>query len=67
MTLLTYIIGFITLIMVITAIHEAGHYSVARFFKVTILDFSIGMGKSLKSWKHLAKSWKNQTKSFPNH
>tara|TARA_B100000989_G_scaffold36602_1_gene23241 strand:+ start:2103 stop:3428 length:1326 start_codon:yes stop_codon:yes gene_type:complete len=51
MTLLTYIFGFITLIMVITAIHEAGHYSVARFFKVTILDFSIGMGKSLKSWK----------------
>ena len=51
MTLLTYIIGFIILIMVITAIHEAGHYSVARFFKVTILDFSIGMGKSLKSWK----------------
>ena len=51
MMLLTYIVGFITLIMVITAIHEAGHYSVARFFKVTILDFSIGMGKSLKSWK----------------
>ena len=51
MTLLTYIVGFITLIMVITAIHEVGHYSVARFFKVTILDFSIGMGKSLKSWK----------------
>tara|TARA_E500000075_G_scaffold24588_1_gene21349 strand:+ start:309 stop:1634 length:1326 start_codon:yes stop_codon:yes gene_type:complete len=51
MTLLTYIVGFITLIMVITAIHEAGHYFVARFFKVTILDFSIGMGKSLKSWK----------------
>ena len=51
MTLLTYIVGFITLIMIITAIHEAGHYSVARFFKVTILDFSIGMGKSLKSWK----------------
>ena len=51
MTVLTYIVGFIALIMVITAIHEAGHYSVARFFKVTILDFSIGMGKSLKSWK----------------
>ena len=51
MTLLTYIVGFIALIMVITAIHEAGHYYVARFFKVTILDFSIGMGKSLKSWK----------------
>jgi regulator of sigma E protease len=37
--------------MVITAVHEAGHFFVARFFKVKILDFSIGMGKSIKSWK----------------
>ena len=51
MNFLFYIFGFLTLISVITAIHEAGHYSMARFFKVTILDFSIGMGKSLKSWK----------------
>jgi len=56
MNSLIYIIGFITLILVITAIHEAGHYSVARFFKVTILDFSIGMGKSLKSWKDKAET-----------
>ena len=54
MNFLVYIFGFLTLILIITAIHEAGHYSVARFFKVTILDFSIGMGKSLKSWKDKA-------------
>lgn len=46
----SYILGFLTLIMVITAIHEAGHFYVARFFGVKILDFSIGMGKSLKTW-----------------
>ena len=56
MTLLIYIAGFITLIMIITAIHEAGHYFVARFFKVKILDFSIGMGRSLKSWKDSANT-----------
>ena len=48
--ILSYLLGFLALIMVITAIHEAGHFYVARFFKVKILDFSIGMGKSLKSW-----------------
>ena len=37
--------------MTITAVHEAGHFFVAKFFKVKILDFSIGMGKSIKSWK----------------
>ena len=56
MNFLVYIFGFLTLILIITAIHEAGHYSMARFFKVTILDFSIGMGKSLKSWKDKANT-----------
>ena len=56
MNFLFYIFGFLTLISIITAIHEAGHYSMARFFKVTILDFSIGMGKSLKSWKDKANT-----------
>ena len=56
MNFLFYIFGFLTLISIITAIHEAGHYSMARFFKVTILDFSIGMGKSLKSWRDKANT-----------
>ena len=56
MNFLFYIFGFLTLISVITAIHEAGHYSMARFFKVTIFDLSIGMGKSLKSWRDKANT-----------
>ncbi len=56
MNFLFYIFGFLTLISVITAIHEAGHYFMARLFKVTILDFSIGMGKSLKSWRDKANT-----------
>jgi regulator of sigma E protease len=51
MNIFIYISAFIFLIMVITAVHEAGHFFVARFFKVKILDFSIGMGKSIKTWK----------------
>jgi len=51
MNIFIYISAFIFLIMVITAVHEAGHFFVARFFKVKILDFSIGMGKSIKCWK----------------
>ena len=48
--ILSYILGFLVLIMVITAVHEAGHFYIAKLFKVKILDFSIGMGKSIKSW-----------------
>ena len=32
-------------------IHELGHYITARIFKVTILEFSIGMGPKLISYK----------------
>ena len=53
--ILSYLLGFLALIMVITAIHEAGHFYVAKFFKVKILDFSIGMGQSLKSW--IGRGW----------
>ena len=32
------------------AIHEFGHYMVARAFGVGVIDFSIGMGPKIKSW-----------------
>lgn len=32
-------------------IHEFGHYIVARAFGVGIIEFSIGMGPTLKKWK----------------
>ena len=51
MTFLIYILSFLVLISVIVFIHELGHFSFARLFGVRVLDFSIGFGKSIKSWK----------------
>ena len=51
MTFLTYIFSFLVLISIIVFIHELGHFSFARIFGVRVLDFSIGFGKSLKTWK----------------
>lgn len=32
-------------------IHEFGHYMVARAFKVGVIEFAIGMGPKIKTWK----------------
>ena len=32
-------------------VHELGHYTIARFFKTTVTDFSIGFGKVLLQFK----------------
>lgn len=39
------VIGFLTLI------HELGHFVFARIFKVPVLEFALGMGPKLFSWK----------------
>ncbi len=39
------VIGFLTFI------HEFGHFFFARLFKVPVLEFAIGMGPTLYSWK----------------
>ncbi len=36
---------------ILITIHEFGHYIVARLFNVGIIEFSIGMGPKLVSWK----------------
>ena len=43
LTILAFVGGFSLLVF----IHEWGHYSVARFFKVRVDSFSIGFGKEL--------------------
>ncbi|MFC3051096.1 RIP metalloprotease RseP [Kordiimonas pumila] len=45
-TLAAFIGGFSILVF----IHELGHYSVARFFKIRVDTFSIGMGKEIFGW-----------------
>ena len=56
MTFLIYIFSFLILITIIVFIHELGHFSFARLFGVRVLDFSIGFGKSIKSWETKSKT-----------
>ena len=51
MTFFTYILSFLILISIIVFIHELGHFFFARLFGVRVLDFSIGFGRSVKSWQ----------------
>ena len=56
MTFLIYIFSFLVLISIIVFIHELGHFSFARLFGVRVMDFSIGFGKSIKSWETKSKT-----------
>ena len=56
MTFLIYVFSFLLLISIIVFIHELGHFSFARIFGVRVLDFSIGFGKSIKSWETKSKT-----------
>ena len=40
-------INLLLILLVIIFIHELGHYTIARLFKTTVTDFSIGFGKVL--------------------
>ena len=44
------LIGFLVAIAILVAVHEYGHFWVARTLGVRVLKFSIGFGKSLFSW-----------------
>jgi len=50
-TYLIYILSFLVLISIIVFIHELGHFAFARLFGVRVIDFSIGFGRSIKSWQ----------------
>lgn len=47
MTVVWSIIGFVVVMGIIVAIHEWGHFQVARWFNVKINVFSIGFGPSI--------------------
>ena len=48
------IIGFVLAVSVLVAVHEFGHYSVARLLSIRVLRFSIGFGKPL--WRRLGRN-----------
>jgi regulator of sigma E protease len=52
MTFLSWILAFIVAISVLVAVHEFGHYWVAKRLGFKVLRFSIGFGKPL--WKRVA-------------
>ncbi len=39
------LLGFIVAMGILVAIHEAGHYFMARYFNIKVLQFSLGFGK----------------------
>ncbi len=45
MTILTYVLAFLVAIGVLVAVHEYGHFWMARRMGIRVLRFSIGFGK----------------------
>lgn len=45
------IFGFVAAVSILIAVHEWGHFLVARLFNIKVLRFSIGFGKPLYTWK----------------
>jgi regulator of sigma E protease len=49
MTILSYVLAFIVAIGILVAVHEYGHFWMARRMGIRVLRFSIGFGRSLWS------------------
>ncbi len=46
-----FVTSFLVILSVLVFFHELGHYSVARFFGVSVERFSIGFGKPIARWR----------------
>lgn len=51
MHVLTSVLGFVLAIGLLVAVHEWGHFWVARKLGVKVLRFSIGFGRPLRTWR----------------
>lgn len=45
------VVAFIVAISILVLVHEFGHFIVARYFKIRVDGFGIGMGPKLLSWR----------------
>lgn len=45
------IVGFLVAIVILVAVHEYGHFQVARKLGVKVLKFSIGFGTAIFTWR----------------
>ena len=51
-----YLVLTLVLLSIMVVIHELGHFLVAKLFKVTILEFSVGMGPAIFTTKKKKKA-----------
>ncbi len=50
-TVLISALAFVVAIGILVAVHEYGHYIVARLCGVKVIRYSIGFGKPLLTWR----------------
>lgn len=50
MEIIWALFSFIAAVSILIAVHEWGHFLVARFFNIKVLRFSIGFGKPIYTW-----------------
>ena len=51
MNTVLYLLLTLLLLSIMVVIHELGHFLFAKLFKVTVLEFSIGMGPAVYTTK----------------
>jgi regulator of sigma E protease len=51
LTWLIFAFSFVIVLSLLVFIHEMGHFSVARLFKVSVERFSVGFGKPIARWR----------------
>ena len=51
MNTILYLLLTLLLLSIMVVIHELGHFLFAKFFHVTVLEFSVGMGPAIFSTK----------------
>jgi regulator of sigma E protease len=60
------LLAFVVAISVLVAVHEYGHFWVARRLGFKVLRFSIGFGKPLWKWRGRVDKVENAISSLPN-
>jgi regulator of sigma E protease len=57
--------SFILAVGILVSFHEFGHYSIARLCGVKVLRFSIGFGKSIKTYQKTSESTEWSLSALP--
>ena len=61
MDTILYLLLTLVLLSIMVVIHELGHFLFAKLFKVTVLEFSIGMGPALFTTKKKNKKTNDES------